>query len=129
MKNIKKYEDYRIEEGVVRDSILTLSTFLSLGLSKLDAQQLQNNQKALSVIDTCQKYNKSVVLNHHDDIGDQNLKNNIMGKVENPDLFMKNYVRILPDKTIVISPDFIKGLQLNVNPESHAVSFHYTVKF
>lgn len=127
MRKISSYEDFLLEESTFRDLVIGLGTILSLGLSKADAQQLRNFPLALSVIDTCSDYNryvKQTQLNNK-----RLLTDRLEDKVKNPSEFINNYIRFLPDRTIVITPDFIKGLDLNLNPDSKEVGFKYTVKF
>ena len=124
---IKSYDDFVNEEARFKDIVIGLGTILSLGLSKSDAQQLRHFPRALSVIDTCGEYNqyvKQTQLNNK-----RLLTDRLEDKVKNPAEFINNYIRFLPDRTIVITPDFIKGLDLNLNPDSKEVGFKYTVKF
>ena len=124
MSKINNFQEFVNEEGLLKDVVITIGTLLSLGLSKADAQYLRNNQQALSIIDTCNKYNQSIKqkTNLH-------LSDIISDKVKNSQMFIQNYVRILPDKTIVISPDFVKGLKMNVNPDSKEYFITYSLKF
>lgn len=127
MSKIQKYNDFINEESRFKDIVIGLGTILSLGLSKLDAQQIKNKPQALSVIDTCDSYNQYVKQTQLDN--KRLLTNSLENKVKNPIEFMNSYIHFLPDKTIVISPDFIKGLDLNLNPNNREFGFRYTVKF
>ena len=120
-----KYEEF-INEGV-RDVVIGLSTILSLGLSKLDAQLIKNYPKALSVIDTCDEYNQYVKTTQLDN--KKLLVGSLENKVSDPIEFINNYVQFLPDKTIVISPNFIKNLDLNLNPEKGEFGVNYRIEF
>ena len=127
MSRIQKYNDFVNEEFRLRDVVLGLGTILSLGLSKADAQQIRNQPGALSVIDTCDSYNQYVKKTQL--YNKKLLTNGLENKVNNPIEFINNYVKFLPDKTIVITPEFIKGLNLNVNPDTKEFGINYTVKF
>lgn len=131
MNNIKKFQDYEVNEGRLSNIVISLSTLVSVGLSRIDAQQIKDNQEALSVIDTCHKYNQLVNINHNIDRYESKevLKRMIDLSVTNSDTFMKNYIQFLPDKTVVLKPTFIKGLDLSINPETKQFGFHYTLKF
>lgn len=124
---IKSYNQFISEESNLKSFVAGLASFLSLGLSEADAQQLKNNPVAVSVVDSCNKYNKYVK-----NTGVSNTKmliNSLDTKIVEPNLFMKNFIKVLPDKTITLTPDFIKGLKLNLNPETKEIGFNYTYKF
>jgi hypothetical protein len=123
---IKNYEQFILEENIFRKGIITLGTLLGLGLSEMDAPLLKNNQRALSVIDACKSYNKLVSTNPNSKI---QLNNFLDTKIENADFFINNYIEFLPDKTIIIKPDFIKGIDLNYNPKSREMGIHYKIEF
>lgn len=55
MKHLKTYD--QLNEGV---KTLILATLLSLGITKADAQKIQDDQKKLAVVDTIAKYNNMV---------------------------------------------------------------------
>jgi hypothetical protein len=92
----------------------------------MDAQLIKNNQQALSVIDACKSYNKLISTNPNNKIL---LRNFLDTKIDNPDFFITNYIDFLPDKTIVIKPDFIKGIDLNYNPDRREMGIHYKIEF
>lgn len=127
MIKIKNYNDFINEKSRFKDIVIGLGTILNLGLTKSDAQQIQNYPQALSVIDTCDGYNKYVKKTQLDN--KNLLTNSLENKVDNPIDFINNYIQFLPDKTIVISPEFIKGLNLNLNPETKEFGLNYIVKF
>lgn len=129
---IKKYDEFiNEEEGFFKNIILSISTFLSLGLSKMQAQSIKFSQPKLSIVDTCYKFNKKVKANNlafrEDPINE--LKIDLKGKVDDTDKFINNYIDILPDKTIVIKPIFIDGLNLNYNINSKMFTVKYTIDF
>ena len=129
---IKKYDEFiNEEEEFFKNIILSISTFLSLGLSKMQAQSIKFSQPKLSIVDTCYKFNKKVKANNlafrEDPINE--LKIDLKGKVSEPDKFINNYIEILPDRTIVIKPIFIDGLNLNYNPSSKGFTVKYTINF
>ena len=132
---IKKYDQFiNEEEGYVKNIVLSLATVLGLGISKSDAQEIKNNQNALSIIDSCGKYNRNVMMTP-DPISQ--LKLDLKGKVEDPNFFIKNHVQMMPDRTIIIKPHFINdlkhhkehGIGLNINPKFNTYSVNYVVKF
>ena len=132
---IKKYDQFiNEEEGYVKNIVLSLATVLGMGLSKADAQEIRNNQNALSIIDSCDKYNKNI-MKTPDPINQ--LKLDLKGKVEDPNFFIKNHVQMMPDRTIIIKPHFINdlkhhkehGIGLNINPKFNTYSVNYVVKF
>jgi hypothetical protein len=129
---IKKYDEFiNEEEGFFKNIILSISTFLSLGLSKMQAQSIKFSQPKLSIVDTCYKFNKKVKANNlafrENPINE--LKIDLKDKVSEPDKFINNYIEILPDRTIVIKPIFIDGLDLNYNPSSKGFTVKYTIDF
>jgi hypothetical protein len=129
---IKKYDEFINEErGFFKNIILSVATFLSLGLSKIQAQSIKFSQPKLSIVDTCYKFNKKVKANNlafrEDPINE--LKIDLKGKVDDTDKFINNYIEILPDKTIVLKPIFIDGLNLNYNPGIKQFTVKYTIDF
>ena len=128
---IKKYYDFiNEEEGFFKNIILSIATFLSLGLSKMHAQSIKFNQPKLSIVDTCYKFNKKVKSNNitlKDPINE--LKIDLKGKVNDPENFINDYIEMLPDRTIVLKPIFITGLKLNYNPRVKQFSVKYTIDF
>ena len=129
---IKKYDEFINEErGFFKNIILSVATFLSLGLSKIQAQSIKFSQPKLSIVDTCYKFNKKVKANNlafrEDPINE--LKIDLKGKVDDTDKFINNYIDILPDKTIVIKPIFIDGLNLHYNINSKEFTVKYTIDF
>ena len=129
---IKKYDEFiNEEEGLFKNIILSIATFLSLGLSKIQAQSIKFNQPKLSIVDTCYKFNKKVKSNNlafrEDPINE--LKIDLKDKVDNPEKFINNYIEILPDRTIVIRPLFIDGLKFHYNPSSKEFTIKYTIDF
>lgn len=128
---IKKYDEFiNEEEGLFKNIILSIATFLSLGLSKIQAQSIKFSQPKLSIVDTCYKFNKKVKANNlifkDDPISE--LKIDLKDKID-PDKFINNYIDILPDKTIIIKPIFIDGLNLHYNPSSKEFTIKYTIDF
>jgi hypothetical protein len=129
---IKKYDEFINEEGgFFKNIILSVATFLSLGLSKIQAQSIKFSQSKLSIVDTCYKFNKKVKANNlafrEDPINE--LKIDLKGKVDDTDKFINNYIDILPDKTIIIKPIFIDGLNLHYNINSKEFTIKYTIDF
>ena len=118
---IKNYNEFINEEkGYLRN--LLLSAVLSLGLSKSQAQSIKNDQDKLSVVDSIINYNKKP-------LGLNVLKVDLATKVDNPDKFIKNYLTIMPDKTIVVRPSFLEGLEIHGNLSNKSFSIVYNIKF
>jgi len=127
---IKKYDEFiNEEEGFFKNIILSIAAFLSLGLSKMQAQSIKFNQPKLSIVDTCYKFNKKVKSNNLTLDPVSELKIDLKGKVNEPEKFINDYVEILPDKTIVLKPIFINGLKFNYNPGVKQFSVKYTIDF
>lgn len=121
MRSIKKYEDFTNEEAGYIKNIL-LSSLLSLGINKTQAQQIQNDQPKLDILNTIVDYNDNPN-------GLDSLKMSLLPKVKEPEKFIHDYLKIMPDKTVVVKPDFIKGLDVDVNPFQRTFHFTYTIKF
>lgn len=135
VKRLLTYENFKIneEEGYLKN--ILLSTIFSLGLKMADAQTIQNNQQVLSIVDTCDTWNKKVQQDHQ--LNPNEFKKHLHLVVDNPDFFIKNYIQFLPDKTVVIRPQFIEdikhkkqhGIQLDLNPKTQQFGLHYILKF
>ena len=121
MRSIKKYEDFTNEEAGYIKNILIASLF-SLGINKIQAQQIQNDQPKLDIVNTMVDYNNNPK-------GLDSLKMALLPKVKEPDKFIHDYLKIMPDKTIVVKPDFIKGLDVDLNPFNRTAHITYTIKF
>lgn len=121
MTSIKKYGEFiNEEEGYVKN--ILLSALFSLGINKMQAQEIKNDQEKLDIINTLIDYNKMPS-------GIDTLKGDLMPKVKDPEKFIHDYLKIQPDKTIVVSPQFIKGLDVDVNPFNKSFHLTYTIKF
>ena len=104
IKEILKEEVEKLEEGR-KEIIITLATLLSLGISKLQAQEIKEDKPKLMVVDLLADYNKNPK-------GLNSLKTKLMPKMgEDTNLFINKYLEFLPDKTIIVKPIFIKGLK------------------
>ena len=135
VKRLVTYENFKIneEEGYLKN--ILLSTIFSLGLKMADAQTIQNNQQVLSIVDTCDTWNKKVQQDHQ--LNPNEFKKHLHLVLDNPDFFIRNYIQFLPDKTVVIKPDFIDdikhhkkhGIQLDLNPKTQQFGLHYILKF
>lgn len=121
MTSIKKYNEFVNEEAGYIKNIL-LSALFSLGLNRTQAQEIKNDQNKLDIVNTLIDYNKMPT-------GVDTLKGNLGPKVKDPDKFIHDYLKIQPDKTIVVSPQFIKGLDVDVNPFNRSFHLTYTIKF
>ena len=127
MEYLLDFDDFKLNESQLRNVAFSLATFLGLGISKLDAQQIIKNKPAMNIIDTCNKYNiqikKTGVQNK------QVLVNMLGNNLLEPKKFVIDFIKFLPDRTIVISPEFIEGLNLNLNPETKEVGVNYKINF
>lgn len=119
IKNVIKEE---LNEGV-KDVVIGLASLLTLGLSKVQAQQIKNDQPKLKITDTLLVYNKNPK-------GPDSLKGLLIPKMgEKTDFFIQNYLEFRPDGTVVVKPKFVDGLKLNYNPKSKDFEVFYTIKF
>jgi len=121
MRSIKKYDEFTNEEvGYIKN--ILLSALLSLGIDKIQAQQIQNDQKKLDIVNTISDYNKKPV-------GLDSLKMNLLPRVKDAEKFIHDYLKVMPDKTIIVKPSFIKGLDIHFNPFNKTGQFTYLIKF
>ena len=97
MNRIKDWDNFNInEENKWRN--LFFSALLSLGLTSLDAQEIQRDSLKTEVVKSILNYNKSKILNLSD-----------------PEVFIDKYLKFDSDGTIHVSPNFIEGLELYMN--------------
>ena len=82
---IKKYDEFTNEEAGYIRTIL-LSTLLSLGISKAQAQIIKNDQPKLSIVNTVANYNKNPTPR-----GLEDLRISLSQKVESPKKFIHDY--------------------------------------
>ena len=121
--SIKRYNEFlNEEESYFKRVIISLAAMLSMGLTRSQVNTIKDDSLKMSVVETLLNYNK-------DPKGADTLKYDLLPKVENPDRFIHDYLRILPDKTVVVKPNFINGLELDLNPVSKAFHVTYTIKF
>jgi hypothetical protein len=121
--SIKRYNQFiNEEESYLKRVIISLAAMLSLGLTRSQVLDIKDDSTKLSVIDTLISYNKNPK-------GVDTLKYDLLPKVNDPDKFVQDYLKILPDKTIVVRPNFINGLELDVNPVVKSFHVTYTIKF
>lgn len=121
--SVKRYSEFiNEEESYIKRVIISLAAMLSLGLTRSQVNQVKDDTTKLSVIDTLITYNKNPQ-------SLDTLKYDLLPKIDDPDKFIHDYLRILPDKTVVVKPTFINGLELNVNPFNKTFHVTYTIKF
>ncbi len=118
---IKKYNDF-VNEEVGYIKTLLLSALLGLGISKVQAQEIKDDQKKLAIVDTIANYNK-------DPKGIDVLKMDLSKKVDNPDMFINNYLKLTKKNTFIVKPDFIKNLKLNVHLRDRSFDIKYNIVF
>lgn len=121
--SVKRYSEFiNEEESYIKRVIISLAAMLSLGLTRSQVNQVKDDPAKLSVIDTLISYNKNPK-------GTDTLEYHLLPKVDEPEKFIHDYLKILPDKTVVVKPTFINGLELNVNPFNKTFHVTYTIKF
>lgn len=123
---IKKYDNFINEEGSIRN--ILLSTILSLGISNTDAQTIKQDSLKQEVIKDISRYNKSMILGMNFDNREKLLRD-LSLKMEYPDEFLNKYLKIQPDGTLIVKPDFIEGLELYMNIRGRRFGFDYNIKF
>lgn len=120
--SIKRYNEFINEEGSFKNIIISLASLLSIGLTKSQVSQIKDDPSKMAVVDT--------IITHNKDPKDiDTLKYHLLPKVDEPEKFIQDYLRILPDKTVVVKPNFINGLELNANPFNRTFHVTYTIKF
>jgi len=123
MKYLNNFEEHINEESNFIKTI-ALSALLSLGISKSDAQVLskEGDQEELSVIDSLVKFNQAPV-------SLKDLKISLSNKVDNPDKFIIDNLKIEPDKTIIVTPSFLPNLGVSINRKDKVYSISYKIDF
>ncbi len=131
MKHIKEYNQFvNEEEGFFKN--LLLSTMLSLGINSVDAQTIQQDSVKTEIVKDINNFNKSVIFNLHDDnqVLYDKLKKDLSRKnINEPDLFIDKYLKLQSDGTLVVTPDFIKGLEIHLNRSTNTFDVGYSFKF
>jgi hypothetical protein len=131
MKHIKEYNQFvNEEEGFFKN--LLLSTMLALGINSVDAQTIQQDSVKTEIVKDISNFNKSVIFNLHDDnqVLFNKLKQDLSRKnINEPDLFIDKYLKLQSDGTLVVTPDFIKGLEIHLNKATNTFDVGYTFKF
>ena len=123
MKHLNNFEQHINEESNFIKTI-ALSALLSLGLSKADAQSLakKNDQQELSVIDSLVNQNKAPK-------SLRDLKMALSNKVDDPDKFIIDNLKIEPDKTLTVFPSFLPNLGVSINHRFKTYSISYKIDF
>jgi hypothetical protein len=131
MKHIKEYNQFvNEEEGFFKN--LLLSAMLALGINSVDAQTIQQDSVKTEIVKDINQFNKSVILNLYGDkqIPYNKLKQDLLRcDINEPDLFIDNYLKYRPDGTLVVMPDFMKGLEIHLNKGTNTYGVGYTFKF
>ena len=127
MKYIKEYNQFVVneEEGLFRN--LLFSTLLALGINQADAQTIQQDSLKTEVVKNISDFNKSIIfnLNPGTDIPLNNLKFNLSKNLNEPEIFIDKYLKFQPDGTLVVKPEFIKGLELHLNRNQIGFSYEF----
>ena len=123
MEHLNNFEQHINEESNFIKTI-ALSALLSLGLSKADAQSLakKNDQQELSVIDSLVNQNKAPK-------SLRDLKMALSNKVDDPDKFIIDNLKIGPDKTLTVFPSFLPNLGVSINHRFKTYSISYKIDF
>jgi len=127
MKYIKEYNDFVLneEKGILRN--LILSAMLSLGLNSADAQTIQSDSIKKEVVLDIANFNKSIIYNLHPDrqIPYNNLKRDLSMKIYEPEIFIDKYLKLQQDGTLIVRPEFIKGLEFHINKNNFELDYKF----
>jgi hypothetical protein len=130
MKHIKEYNHFvNEEEGFFKN--LLLSTMLALGINSADAQTIQQDSIKTEIVKDISQFNKSIILNLYGDkqIPYNKLRLDLLKNINEPELFIDKYLKLQPDGTLFVMPDFIKGLELHLNRGTNTYGVGYTFNF
>jgi len=131
MRHIKEYNQFvNEEEGFFKN--LLFSVMLALGINTADAQTIQQDSVKTEIVKNISQFNKSVILNLNGDnkVPYNKLKQDLLrSNIDDPDLFIDDYLKYRPDGTLVVMPDFMKGLEIHLNKGTNTYGFGYTLKF
>lgn len=119
---IKSYSEFISEESKFKNIVISLAALLSIGLSRSQVDKIKGDTTKMSIVSDIIQYNKNPM-----NIKDLTIR--LSNKVDKPDKFIDEYLQLLPDKTVVVKPNFIKGVELNANPFSSEYKLSYTIKF
>jgi len=131
MKHIKEYNQFvNEEEGFFKN--LLFSAMLALGINTADAQTIQQDSVKTEIVKDISQFNKSVILNLYGDkqIPYVRLKKDLLkSNIDEPDTFIEQYLKLQSDGTLIVMPDFIKGLEIHLNRGTNTFGLGYTFKF
>ena len=121
MKYLNNFEEHINEENSIIKTI-ALSALLSLGISKSDAQVLakKNDQEELAVIDSLVKANNAPTTL-------RDLEISLSNKVDDPNKFIIDNLKIEPDHTITVVPSFLTNLGVSINHKFKTYSVSYKI--
>lgn len=109
---VYKYDEFVNEESKIKKFIISM--LFGLGLSQAEAQYIDTIQKA-NIIETLYDYNKSPY-------NMSELKSNLrLNSVVDVDSFIQKGLIIRPDNTIKIKPNFVKNLEIFIDPRGTAL--------
>lgn len=109
---IHNYNEFINEESKIKKFIISM--LFGLGLSQAEAQYIDTIQKA-NIIETLHDYNKSPY-------NISELKSNLrLNSVVDVDSFIQRGLIIRPDNTIKIKPNFVKNLEIFIDPRAIAL--------
>lgn len=127
MKYIKEYNQFVVneEDGFFRN--LLFSTLFALGINQADAQTIQQDSLKTEIVKDISNFNKSIIYNLHTDkeIPLNNLRVNLSKNLNEPEIFIDRYLKFQPDGTLVVKPEFIKGLELHLNRRQIGFSYEF----
>ncbi len=121
MKYLNNFEEHINEEsGIIKT--IALSALLSLGISKSDAQVLakKNDQEELAVIDSLVKANNAPTTL-------RDLEISLSNKLDDPNKFIIDNLKIEPDHTITVVPSFLTNLGVSINHKFKTYSVSYKI--
>ena len=131
MKHIKEYNQFvNEEEGFFKN--LLLSTMLSLGINSVDAQTIHKDSVKTEIVKDIGNFNKGVIFNSSDNskvLYDKLKKDLLRKNINEPDTFIKQYLKLQSDGTLIVRPKFIEGLELHLNRGTNTFEVGYNFKF
>lgn len=131
MKHIKEYNQFvNEEEGFFKN--LLLSTMLALGINSVDAQTIQKDSVKTEIVKDIGNFNKGVIFNSSDNskvLYDKLKKDLLRKNINEPDTFIKQYLKLQSDGTLIVRPKFIEGLELHLNRGTNTFEVGYNFKF
>ena len=124
MKYLKKFKQINEEESKWKSFLL--SAALSIGLSYADAQTIESDSSKIEIIENISNFNKNLMNDNYTN-NYENLKIELSKKLTEPEIFIKRYLTLQPDGTLIVRPDVIEGLEFHLR--RNFFEFGYNIKF